>query len=142
MAVRERLRDVMAASMHNRARATSDERFARVCLKPAKAILEPIQEQESNEEALMFECIEATQRTFKKSDKEMSALLKISQPNYARRKYNVARIHLLDLDMRRVFAKLFAKMQGLEADAPRPQEQLKAAAKDAILSLLDLMEAI
>lgn len=129
----------MAASVPNRHRATSDERFARVCLRPAKADLAGADETADD---VMFECIEATQRTFKKSDKEMAALLRISQPNFARRKYNVSRVKFLDLDMRRCFTKLFARMQGLEADAPRPQDQLKAAAKESILSLLDLMEAM
>lgn len=128
----------MANSMANRARATSDQLLARVCLKPAKAELPTSADAEHD--AVLFECIEATQRKFKKSDKEMAALLRISQPNYARRKYNAARVQFLDLDMRRYFIHCYAKGVGLRAEAPTPQEELKARAKTAMLTLLDLME--
>jgi hypothetical protein len=129
----------MAHSMANRDQAMSGERFAQVCLTPAKASL-PTQQPDPIHDAVLFECIEATQRKFKKSDKEMSSLLKVSQPNYARRKYNAARVQLLDLDMRRYFIHCYAKNVGLSAEAPTPQAELKSAAKTAMLTLLDLME--
>lgn len=127
----------MPRSLSNTVQATSDQRFASVCLKPAKAELDA-----TPTDAVLFECIEATARKFKLSDKEMSALLKISQPNYARRKYNVARVALLNLDMRRYFHHVSAKTVGLHTQDETPQEKVKAAAKGALLTLLDLMEAI
>jgi hypothetical protein len=116
----------------------SGERFARVCLTPAKAELPA--EPEAVDDPAIFECIEATQRKFKLSDKEMARDLRISQPNYARRKYNAARVQFLDLDQRRYFIHAYAKTIGLRAEAPTPQEQVRAAAKEAVLTLLDLME--
>jgi hypothetical protein len=128
----------MNSRLATAAQATSDQRFARVCLTPAKAVLDQAVEAV---DGVLFEAIETTQRKFKLSDKEMSALLKISQPNYARRKYNTSRICFLNLDMRRYFIHCCAKQVGLETQAPTSQAQVKAAAKAAIVTLLDLMEA-
>ncbi len=127
------------ATLPKRSQATSGETFASVYLRPAKAQLEPRGDLAARENAELFECIEATQRKFKKSDKEMSALLRISQPNYARRHYNAARVQFLDLEMRRYFVHACAKGVGLRAEAPTPQEQVRAAVKEAMLSLIDLM---
>jgi hypothetical protein len=129
----------MSASLPNRIDATPRQRIARpcvadVCLTPAKASLpQPV---------LLFECIEATASKFQLSDKEMSASLRVTQSNYSRRTYNVSRVQFLNLEMRRYFTKELAKAEGLQAEPPTEIEKVKAAAKQNMLTLLDLMEAL
>lgn len=131
----------MANSVANPAQANLGGRFAHV--SPARQAKASLPEQETaTQDPALFECIEATQRKFKLSDKEMSALLRISQPNYSRRKYNGARVQLLDLEQRRYFIHCYAKTVGLKADQATPTDQLKVAAKVAVVNLLDLMEAL
>lgn len=91
---------------------------------------------------LLFECIEATASKFKLSDKEMSDLLRITQSNYSRRSYNTARVQFLGLEMRRYFTKQLAKADGLHAEPPTEVQKVKAAAKQNMLTLLELMEAL
>ena len=123
----------MPAPVH----ATPRKRLADVCLTPAKASLPA----PDGEASVLFECIEATAAKFKLSDKEMSDKLRVSPSNYSRRTYNAARVQFLDLEQRRYFTTRLAKAEGLHAEPPTPKAQVKAAAKEALMTLLDLMEA-
>lgn len=89
-----------------------------------------------------FDLVERVQGHHKKSDKEMAALLKVTQSVYARRTYNTSRVQLLPPDMRRTHVKFSAEAEGLEVQVPSPEAQLKEAAKVAVTNLLDLMEAL
>lgn len=122
--------------MSSRLQATPRKTLADVCLTPAKASLP----ETATDALLLFECIEATASKFQLSDKEMSGHLRIAQSNYTRRTYNTARVQFLNLEMRRYFTKQLAKAHGLQAEAPTPQDVLRAATKTALLTLLDLME--
>lgn len=128
----------MGQSLAVRSDATPRKRLADVCLTPAKASL-PAPEASTQ---LLFECIEATTAKFKLSDKEMADRLRITQSNYSRRTYNVARVQFLDIEMRRYFTKELAKADGLRAEPPTEVQKVKAAAKQNMLTLLELMEAL
>lgn len=89
----------------------------------------------------MYDCIEAVAAVFQKSDKEMSALLDVAQSNYSRRSYNTARVQRLPEAMRQLFIEYFAQTAGLKVNTVTPHEQIKNAAKLAIVNLLELMES-
>lgn len=124
----------MAPILTARRRALLTKAVASGCV-PAKAILpdrstEPI-----------YDCIEAVAGVFQKSDKEMCALLGIAQSNYSRRTYNAARVQRLPDDMRQLFIEYLAQIEGLKVNLATPHEQIKTAAKLAIVNLLELMES-
>lgn len=87
----------------------------------------------------MYDHLEAVQRKFKLSEKEMSALLGIAQSNYTRRTYNVARLQRLPADMRELFGEYFAAGVGLTVNRATPHEQVQTAAILAIVNLLELL---
>lgn len=87
----------------------------------------------------MYDHLEAVQRAFNLSEKEMSALLGIAPSNYTRRTYNVARLQRLPADMRELFGEYFAAGVGLTVNRATPHEQLCNAAILAIVNLLELL---
>lgn len=125
----------MAASVSNRSHALPRKSLADVCLQPAKASLAL----ESSDP--IYDCIDAVRLTFALSEKEMAAKLDVAQSNYSRRTYNAARVQRLPDDMRRLFIQYFAKAEGLHVDEATPHEQVKNAAKLAIVNLLELLES-
>lgn len=127
----------MAPMVARSRQVTLDTRLARVCLTPATATLE-----HPTAVALVFDLIVRVQGYHQKSDKEMAALLSVSQSVYSRRTYNAARVQLLPSDMRRTFIRFSAEAEGLEVQVPTPQAQVKEAAKAAVVNLLTLMEAL
>lgn len=124
----------MASSIANKSDATPRKQIADVCLQPAKAHLPLVTDDR------IYDCIEAVQRKFAKTEQEMSHLLGIAPSNYTRRSYNVARVQRLPVAMRELFIAYFAESEGLKVNRATPHEQLRNAAKLAIVNLLDLME--
>jgi hypothetical protein len=122
----------MGASVPKPVDAMPRKTLARPCVKPELR-------QADLDADLLFACIEATAGKFKQSGKEMAALLRVTESNYSRRSYNTARVAFLPLDMRRYFTKQLAKADGLRADHPTPEERIVEAAKDTMLTLLDLI---
>jgi hypothetical protein len=109
----------MGASVPKPVDAMPRKTLARPCVKPELR-------QADLDADLLFACIEATAGKFKQSGKEMAALLRVTESNYS-------------LDMRRYFTKQLAKADGLRADHPTPEERIVEAAKDTMLTLLDLI---
>lgn len=121
-------------TLPNRADASSGKKIASVCVAPAHAELQT----PTNDP--MFEYVSAVQREFKKNDQEMSHLLGIAQSNYSRRSYNIARVQRLPDTMRQSFVHKFARGEGLRVETATLDEQIKTAAKLAIINLLELLE--
>lgn len=140
----------MSDIVRNRRQATQRKSLASVCLTAAK-VVDPragadrraavTASTEPRSVDPMFDYIEAVQRKFGLSEKEMSARLGIVQSNYTRRTYNAARVARLPDDMRQLFGVYFAAGEGLTVHAATPHEQIRRAAVLAIVNLLDYLEA-
>lgn len=124
-------------TLANRSDATLRKTIASGCLPRATPAHAELAVRASDP---MYDYVEAVQRKFDKSEQEMSGLLGIAPSNYTRRSYNVARVQRLPENMRQLFVQYFAAGEGLNVAMATPHEQIKVAAKLAIINLLDLLE--
>lgn len=129
----------MSNSVANRRDATLRKSFADPCPTAAKAGLEKRLASAPVSTDPMYDHLEAVQRAFDLSEKEMSDLLGIAQSNYTRRTYNVARLQRLPVEMRELFGEYFAAGVGLTVNRATPHEQVQHAAILAIVNLLELL---
>lgn len=125
----------MPSTLTNPRHATPRKRLADVCFKPAHAGFAPTTADP------IYDCIEAVQRAFGLTEQEMSYALGIAQSNYTRRSYNAARVQRLPIEQRELFIDYFAQAAGLKVNRVTPHEQVKNAAKLAIVNLLELLES-